>query len=766
MGMTVAALLLFIAVIPLKSPLFPEDYSTIVTDNKGKLLRAFLNHQEQWYFPPDKEAKVPDKLKTAAIYFEDRFFYNHMGINLFAIFRAFYWNLTSLEVKSGASTITMQLARMLNRNTRTPFNKSVEILQALKIELIYSKEEILSFYFSHAPYGGNIIGYQAASLLYFGKEPDELTWSEAAILAVLPNAPSAISPVIDQTGLSEKKNWLLEKLFQQHIINKETLKIALEEPVPLKLHKPPNNAPHLTRYIKEHIAPLGGRITTTIDWDIQRDAAYILSNQMDYLDNLGIENGAVLVAETQSGKIRAYVGSQDFFDFASQGQVDGIIAPRSTGSILKPFLYALSMDAGILLPSTKIKDVPSHFGAFSPTNASLSYDGLVTARDALVRSLNVPAVLLLKEYGLFPFYLFLKKAGLSTLFRTSDDYGLPLIIGGAEATLFDMVSLYRGLGCYGNFSSISFMEEQKTNKSEDRKLISPGASYLTLDILKELARPGEDFFWEQYQDSRPIAWKTGTSYGQRDAWAIGVSPQWTIGVWTGNFDGRGNPNLSGSKSSAPILFGVFNALGKNPDLTWFKKPQKELRSIELCADTGYQANSLCPDTVLAEAPRNMAVLKTCPYHRKLFIDNDSGAQVCSLCWEPGHYHSEVPLIYPPDIVQYLRSRGHLISTIPLHKESCPIMGHLNPLEILYPQNNAKLWIPRDLDQQLEKITLKAAHQNKEAMVYWYMDKIYLGATENNHVFPVTLSKGWHELEVIDQMGASKKTAFYTDLNTE
>ena len=426
---------------PLPRPLFAPDYSTLILDSEGRLLRAFLNEGEQWCFPPDSSLAVPLKLRAAVLRFEDRRFYGHPGVDPLALGRALYQNVAAGQVRSGASTLTMQVARLMRPKPRTLFNKALETLLALRIELHTPKEEILRLYLDHAPYGGNIVGYRAASRRYFRKQPGELTWSEAATLAVLPNAPGLVSPTADPRRLAQKRNRLLAGLQRAGYFDAETLRLAVAEPVPERAFPLPVTAPHLSRALAS--GRRGRIVRTTLDAGLQRDLEALVARHLRHLDHLGIGNGAALLVETGSGKVRAWVGSRDFFDPEHQGQVDGVVAPRSSGSLLKPFLYALSMDEGLVLPGTLVKDVPTYYHGFSPRNADESYDGLVRAEEALVRSLNVPAVRLLRRYGLFNFYRFLQDAGVSTLVRPADDYGLPLILGGAEVTLRDMARLFR-----------------------------------------------------------------------------------------------------------------------------------------------------------------------------------------------------------------------------------------------------------------------------------------------------------------------------------
>ena len=763
MGMFLVLLLLPVVLyvsIPLPDPLFEPDYSTVVLDQRGRILRMFLNGDEQWCFPHRPNADVPPALEQAVLFFEDRRSYRHPGVDPLALLRAVYQNVRSGAVVSGASTLTMQVARMASPGRRTYLNKALEMLQALKIERHYDKKQILNVYLDHAPYGGNIVGYRAAAQRYFGKSPERLTWAEAATLAVLPNAPGLISPLADPEALRFKRNRLLNRLRNEGVIDAETFGLARLERVPDGARPLPMDAPHLAR----RLASRHGNtyIRTTLHREIQRKSAALVNRHAAFLRRLGIRNGAALVADTRTGKVRAYVGSQGFFDNRNQGQVDGVAAARSSGSLLKPFLYALSIDQGHLLPQTRLRDLPTHYGAFSPGNADGTFAGLVAAKEALVRSLNVPAVRLLDAYGMDLFYRFLKSAGLTTLIRSTGDYGLPMILGGVEVSLWDMTHCYRALADGGRFSPLRVLAG--TPAPEGPALISPGACYLTLNMLRDLKRPGVEYYWHQYQNQWPIAWKTGTSYGKRDAWAIGVSPEWTVAVWVGNFGGRGNANLTGASSAAPLLFDLFNILPKQREHAWIEAPVSDLRQLKLCADTGFRAGPHCERQVSVEAPLHMRPLRTCPYHRTFQVTLDGGHRVCSLCWETGDRRPVSRLVFPADVAQHLRERGPVPGMVPPHKPDCRAGSGSDPMKIVYPHQNARLWLPRDFGGARQKIAMRVAHREKNRVLYWYLDDRYLGSSRGRHVKAAELGRGWHTLNVVDETGNRDKKRFFVDGN--
>ncbi len=745
--------------IPLPDPLFEPDYSTVVLDERGRILRMFLNGDDQWCFPHQGNADVPLVLEQAVLLFEDRRFYKHPGVDPLALFRAVYQNIRSWKVVSGASTLSMQVARMASPRRRTYLNKALETLQAMKIELHYDKKQILNLYLDHAPYGGNIVGYRAAAQRYFGKSPERLTWGEAATLAVLPNAPGLISPLADPEELRLRRDRLLKRLHNEGVMDAETFGLTKLEKVPDGARGLPMDAPHLARRLESRHR--NTYLRTTLHRDIQRQSAELVNRHVAFMRQRGVRNGAALVVDTRSGKVRAYVGSQGFFDDRNQGQVDGVAAARSSGSLLKPFLFALGIDRGLLLPRTRLRDLPTHYGAFSPGNADGSFAGLVTAKEALVRSLNVPAVRLLDAYGMDPFFRFLKSAGLTTLIRSPGDYGLPMILGGVEVSLWDMAQSYRALANGGRFSLLKVVGG--TPDPEGPALISPGACYLTLNMLRDLKRPGVETYWHQYQNQWPIAWKTGTSYGKRDAWAIGVSPEWTVAVWIGNFGGHGNADLTGASAAAPLLFDLFNLLPKQREHVWIEAPVAGLRELQLCAHTGFRAGMHCERQISVEAPLHMKPLRTCPYHRTLQVTLDGGHRVCSLCWEPGDRRPVSRLVFPADVAQHLRERGQVPGMVPPHKPDCPAGAGSDPLKIVYPHHNARLWLPRDFGGARQKIAMRVAHREKNRVLYWYLDDRYLGSSRGRHVKAVDLSKGWHTLNVVDESGNRDRKRFFVDL---
>lgn len=717
----------------------------------GEMLRVYLNREEQYVMAPQMRGDIPENLKQAVLAFEDRYFYQHPGFNPVALLRAAFLNIKHNRRISGGSTITMQLARMIRQKPRTYWNKFVEILLALKLEVHFSKEEILKNYLDHAPYGSNVQGYMAASHRFFGKSPERLTWAEASLLAVLPNAPGVIFPSSHQAILKKKRDVLLLKLKDLECITSEEYELSLLEEIPDRMVAFPLLAPHLAdRIHQENSLDV---VHTTVNAEIQSEVSFFVRQHAAKMEKLGIRNASVLVVNNVTGSVVSYVGSQNYHDLNRAGRVDGVMSPRSSGSILKPFLYALAIDEGLILPSTLIKDVPTYFNSFSPSNASEKFSGVVPAREALVYSLNIPAVRLLNKYGVHKFYHQMKEAGITTLFRMPDEYGLPIILGGAEVTPWDIARMYRGMARGGMFEEIHYLKTSQPGYSQ--QLVSRGASYLILDELKELIRPGLEFYWKKYSSQRTIAWKTGTSYGHKDAWAVGSTPEWTVVVWVGNFDGESNKGIAGMKSAGPLLFNIFEVLPEE-EHSWFDLDGADFVEVNSCKHSGFYASRSCPDVETVYAPKDMKPLGVCPYHKKIYIEGNY--HVCSKCWH-GDQKVSYQLAFTPDVNYYLRQSGNLVSQVPAHHPDCRVGKNKEALRIIYPIQNANVFIPKDFGGTYQKLVAKVASQFPDRELFWYLDDELLGTSSKKPTFPLLLTSGRHQLTVVDAEGNKDQSWF-------
>jgi len=563
-GMT-AVIVAFLYCLP--RPLFQQPYAYSLYSKSHRLLGARIAADGQWRFAPGKA--LPAKFKTALVQFEDKRFYRHIGIDPLAMLRALLVNIKNRRVVSGGSTLSMQVIRLAQNNPpRTVWEKLREAVMALRLEMRYDKSRILSLWAHHAPFGGNVIGIDAAAWRYFGRDIDQLSWAESCLLAVLPNSPALMHPGKNRRLLKAKRDRLIRRLEENGVISADAARLAVLEPLPERPRELPRLAPHLLdTLIARH--PRQYRIVSSIDDGLQQGAMDTVRFYSRQLGEQGIHNAAALVVDNRTFKVLAYVGNSQNENREDHGYaVDIIQRPRSTGSLLKPFLYAAMLQHGDILPTTLVPDVPTHYAGYTPKNYDRHYRGAVPAREALARSLNIPAVRMLERFGVERFYDLLQHMGMGTLYRAPRHYGLALILGGAEGSLWDLTTMYANLA-YISKNRLQVNEKPyriltqvagQPVQSEHRNSIGAASAWLTLNALVEVSRPGLEKRWRQFAGSRKIAWKTGTSFGMRDGWAIGSTSRYTVGVWVGNASGEGRPHLTGLYTAAPIMFELFNRL--------------------------------------------------------------------------------------------------------------------------------------------------------------------------------------------------------------
>jgi penicillin-binding protein 1C len=756
----------------LPEKLFDDPYSTVLEDKHGNLLNASIARDGQWRFP--EQAFVPEKFAEAIILFEDKRFWNHPGVDLLSLARATQQNLKAGSIVSGGSTLSMQVIRLKRKNkSRTIFNKAIEIILATRLEFGYSKQEILSLYASHAPFGGNVVGIEAACWRYFGRDVKELSWAEASLLAVLPNNPSLIHLARNREVLIAKRNGLLKRLFEANKFDKITYELATAEPIPEKPFALPRIASHLLdRAVGEGKSEQ--KIETSLDYTLQQRVSQIVNDHHQSLKSNQIFNAAALIIEVKTGKVLAYVGNTSA-GFENDEQVDVIRSPRSTGSILKPFLFAAMLDEGKMLSKTLQPDIPTIMNGFSPKNFSREYDGAVPADKALIRSLNIPAVHELRSFRYEKFYELLKNVGVTTLTQPADHYGLSLILGGAEGTLWDITGAYasmaRTLNNYvehpgknrydkNDFHNPKYLKDDSINRDanslEANSFLSAASIYLTFDALKELYRPGEETGWRNFNSSKQIAWKTGTSFGFRDGWAVGVNPEYAVGVWVGNADGEGRPGLTGSETAAPILFDIFSVL---PGNNWFRSPKSEMNLIPVCARSGHRATSLCEKVDTIKVTVKGLETSPCPYHKKIHLSSDGKFRVNSECEQIDRMSSSSWFVLPPVQEYYFKSKNILYRTLPPFREDCSNSSALLAMDLIYPKLNSKIYVPRGLDGVAGNTIFQVAHRSPTAVVYWHMDGQFIGATKKTHHLGFNPEEGSHVLVLVDENGETLERRF-------
>ncbi len=746
---SLAAAVLFATLLLVLTPRFDKPLSFAIYDREGKLLGSSVSADGQWRFALEA---VPPRIRAALVTFEDKRFYIHGGIDPFSLARAMYQNASNGRIVSGGSTLSMQTVRLSQDNPdRTLGQKIREAFLAIALELRYSKNEILSLYAANAPFGGNVVGIEAASWRYYNRPPNDLTWAEATTLAVLPNQPSLVHPGAGRERLLEKRNRLLDALYREGWlgspeIGENLLHLSLAEPLPDKPWPLPRLAPHYLERLKVNASTPS--VTTTIDRKMQNSVISILERWSVQFAGNGINNAAAIVIDSQTGDILAYAGNTGADRAKSfNADVDMITARRSSGSLLKPFLFAGMLDAGLLLPDQLVVDIPTRIGSYKPENNLPVYQGVIPAGEALSRSLNIPAIRELRDFGIAPFIDLLAKSGFSTFDRSADEYGLPLILGGGEITLSETVHAYAAL-------------MNRASGVEKATPVSTGAAFLTLEALVNGTRPNDEALWQSFASARKIAWKTGTSYGNRDAWAIGVTPLYTVGVWVGNASGQGRPELKSITTSAPVLFDIFGILGRTG---WPLRPELELEEIAVCADSGYVAGPDCERKKTAWKPRGAPVGNHCPYCRSVSLSSDGTHQLTANDLT-GQWQSELPLVRKqfvlPPVIEYWYMRQNLS-----YKPLPPwIEGHSgdtgkNEMAIIFPESGARVFIPVEIDGTPGSLILEAAHRNRSETVYWDIDGEFLGETRNYHQIGVRPKPGKHVLTITDTRGSRQTRAF-------
>ena len=751
--------LLFLTLSP---PRFNDPACTVLLSHNGQLLAATIADDEQYRFPVSDE--VPERFATCLLAFEDRHFYRHPGINPFSIARAAWNNLRARRIVQGGSTLSMQTVRLYRKGkSRTFAEKGIEAIIALRMEVAYSKKEILSLYAAHAPFGGNVVGLEAAAWRYYGRSAHELSWAESAALAVLPNAPALVFPGRNDEALRRKRNNLLNHLLNKGVLDSLTYLLSLEEPLPSQPLPLPRLTPHLlNRAMAEGYK--GTILQTSINATLQERALEVLDRHHSRLAGNQIHNAAILVLDVHTSRALVYIGNTPGDNLGKH--VDVIPAARSTGSILKPFLYAAMLNEGLLLPRTLVADIPTQLGSYTPRNFHGDYDGAVPASRAIARSLNIPAVRLLQEYGVEKFHFLLRSLGLTTITRHPEHYGLSLILGGAEASLWDLAGVYAAMardlrnfatldGQYHikNYYPPSYLfnnQHVEPRNTQAHSVLDAASIWFCFEAMKEVARPDELAGWQYFSSSRSVAWKTGTSFGHRDGWAIGLNPDYVVAVWVGNASGEGRPNLTGVSAAAPIMFDVFGLL---PPAGWFAPPWDDMEQVAICRYSGHRATQWCEPCDTVAIPRKGLETHPCPYHRPIHLDPSATYRVSDHCMSPSEMTIQSWFVLPPAMEWYYKRRHPYYRELPPWKQGCQPMEDLQPMAMLYPRvNQPEIFIPRDMDGLPTEAVFEVAHRNPDTTIYWHLNDQYMGQTRQFHKMALRPPKGNHLLTLVDQDG--------------
>jgi penicillin-binding protein 1C len=712
--------------------LFPlpkqKEFSKEIHAKDGTLLTAYLTSDDKWRLRTELEEVSPDLIK-AVIEKEDSWFYWHFGINPVSIVRALYKNIFSGEIESGASTITMQVARMIEPKKRTYFNKIIEMFRATQLEIKYSKREILELYLSLLPFGGNIEGVKSASYIYFNRPPDKLSLAQSITLAVIPNDPNTLRLDRSNQEIIAKRNRRIEKFKQAGIFSSVDLNDALGEPIENNRYAIPVLAPHFSYFVKDYFS--GDILNTTLDLSIQQTVENILLRNIRKVFYKGITNGAVLVIDNKNSSVVAYCGSADFYDEGSFGQVNGVTAIRSPGSTLKAALYAYAFDEGNLTPQMKISDIPTDFHGYQPENYDLKFYGNVSAEFALVNSLNIPAVRLLEKIGLNNFINFLGGSGFNQIQKQKSKLGLSLILGGCGTTLQELTRLFSSFARKGKLYPLNFISTE--NEDEGKQIFFEASSYLVAGILSGINR-SDIVNFSNYSKLPKFAWKTGTSYGKRDAWAIGFNPNYTIGVWMGNFNGVGSPNLSGGEVAVPLLFDLFNAIDYNPDVKWFEPPE-DLYTRDVCSESGLIPTQYCTSVIRDFAIKNKSNNEVCNIHKPVYVNLEETIQYCTDCLPSSGYKKVVYPVYIPELTVWLSQNKYDFHTPPPHNPDCTARFTEGGPKILSPSEDYEYFLESPHNDEKQEILLLAASDSRVKTHYWYInDKFYRKCKPGERIF--------------------------------
>lgn len=751
-------------------------YSTIITARDGSILHAFLSRDDKWRMYAELSEITPT-LRDAILFKEDKYFRYHPGFNPVSMLRAAFRNLLTGRRTSGASTITMQTVRLLEPRERTYTSKLIELFRALQLEVHYSKDEILQLYLNLIPYGGNIEGLKSASLLYFGKPPLLLSLAELTTLTIIPNRPSSLRLGTRNALVMQERNRWLNRFRTKRLFSETTLNDALNEPLTAYRREAPQLAPHLSRRLRA-ANPDVPIIQSSLNPTAQATAERLIQQYANRMRAYNIHNSAVLVVDNQSREVVAYVGSADFGNTFDGGQVDGVRAVRSPGSALKPLLYGLAFDAGIITPKTKLADVPTNFSGYEPDNYDRRFNGPVTAEFALANSLNIPAVALLKEIGTPTMVSTLRKAGFSAIKKQAKDLGLSMILGGCGVTLEEMTRLYTALANGGRLEPLRFTPltpapptgrrgPGAVRRSDGVNLLSPEAAYLVTQTLTQITRPDLPNNFDNSYHLPRIAWKTGTSYGRRDAWSIGYNQRYTIGVWVGNFSGVGVAELSGANTATPLLFQLFNVLDYNSPAGWFKAPKaaSKLSMRLICPETGDIPGEFCTNPVTDYCIMGVSRYRRCQHRKGVFTNAAGTISYCAHC-RPDRGESDATLgasavvrrSYPnlsPDVLAFYMSRHIPVETAPPHNPACERVfgegaGKTGPVITSLNDGSDYFINPK----QPAEMALSCQTANDVQTVFWYLnDKLYRRAKPAEAVF-FTPRPGALKISCADDKGRS------------
>ncbi len=695
------------------------EYSTIITDNKDEVVHAYLTKDQQWRMKTELN-EISPLLKKTIIEKEDKYFYRHFGVNPLAVVKSFFKNVFRMKRTSGASTITMQVARALEPRRRTYISKMIEMFRALQLESKYSKDEILQMYLNLVPYGSNIQGVKSASILYFKKNPDHLSLAEITALAIIPNRPSSLVIGKNNNQIIIERNKWLRKFAADKVFTEKEIQDALNEPLTASRGTVPSFIPQLSYKLKKQG---GDIIKTNIQLNTQLKIENLVRDYSRSLSLKNIRNAAVIVIDNNTHKIIAYIGSANFRDTIDGGQVNGAAAIRQPGSTLKPLLYGICIDEGILTPKMVITDVAVNYNGYAPENYDKKFNGYVTMESALEHSLNIPAVKSLKALGKDKLIQTLARCDFQQIKKDQNKLGLSLILGGCGATLEELTGLYSTFANDGVYIKPSFTQADTSHKKIN--VLSPAATFMIDEILSKVNRPDFPLNWESTVHLPKIAWKTGTSYGRRDAWSIGYNKHYTVGVWTGNFSALGIPELSGANIATPLLFKIFNTIDYDADEEWFQQP-KDCDTRIVCSETGLMPDEHCTNLITDYFIPMISPSKKCDNIQELAISADEKISYCKMCMPENGYKKKLYKIVTPEMQQYFEENKIAYEKIPPHNPNCEKIFKEGAPVVTNPSNGNEYLINK---KNPEPLQLTCHVGNDVSKVYWYINNKFYKACD-------------------------------------
>ncbi|MFW5501103.1 MULTISPECIES: penicillin-binding protein 1C [unclassified Maridesulfovibrio] len=737
---------------------FPEHklhqpVASVVKDRDGDVLRIFL--------PPDGARrmhadfdKISPVLKKTLLASEDQWFEYHPGINPISVVRAAIMNIAAGRVVSGASTIPMQIARMAEPKKRTLWAKSIESFRALQLKLHHSNEELLEIYLNMLPYGGNIVGVGAASHFYFGHGPDTLSLGEAALLTTIPRGPVYYDPLRNPQQAREGRNRVMHQLAAKGVFPAEEIARNLKLPLPDSIKPVPLEAPHFSRMALEQNGQ-ANEVKTTLDSTLQQAAQEMLKTHVARLRSDDIDNAACVIIHIPSREIRALVGSADFFEKGYGGAINLTDKKRSPGSTLKPFIYGLAFDQGKLVPDSFVYDIPVDYAGYSPQNYDRIYHGQVTVRQALAKSLNIPAVNTLADTGVAEFIELLKKGGISTLDKSPMEYGLPLALGGCEIKLTELTNLYASLADGGKFKpfTVSFSEH-----TVETQILSPQAAWLVLEMLSSVTRPEMNETWMLTRDMPETAWKTGTSFGHRDAWAVGLSGDYAIGVWVGNPDGRPRKGISGAVHGGPLLFDLLRMAAPGGKLP-APPDGSGLSEVEVCAHSRQLPGPFCTKRTTIRTLAGKTRLHPCEECRQIFVDSKSGYRISGECLGRKGIKAKVIRTIPAKLARWRAENNFEVPHLPPLAPDCGLIPSGIAPKIISPAANTPYLLRKDTPLKFQQIALKAEAGPDSGTLYWFLDGRLISMGKFDEKLFTEVSVGEHRVSVSDEIGRMDAVEF-------